>query len=541
MAIETLDPSLGSFVLDSATGPTSATYSPSTQADYSGDGDVDDYALYDDISATFGGAGFLDSNASANQEILLDVKPVTSNSNARLYQGAVVDAVTYGAKNANAGYYIENRPGKLKLGTLSTGNKSQAPSGLTDGTWYYWRITYDPNADTVSLDVYTSAADRTNQTNVWWASGGVDCSGGDSTAGGQPYFQVIDTAARGKGTALYEYIVANVDYGQGGGTLYTQAAPIVAAGVTGLSTMQSYFRSMPIVATGVAVNSIAATFAKTLASVATALPGLSRVLSYFRSHNMVASGVPLVSWVRGYARTFAVQASGVASLVTAKFFSKTVTVIATGVTGLGKFAQMYIARAITATGVIGFSRVATRFRTMAMTALGMATGVKKMFVTSSVVAVCAAASSYAQLILKSFAVTTTGIVTSSWMMVSSFAANIVATGLIGFSRVSTRVRAFAVQATGLVGRSTTTTFRRVLAVVASGVTSISKTTKVVRSVVATGVTGLSAGLLTQVQRAITAVGTAFADTVFIVASSVSTVCTHTAAICRLLLRRRRRR
>jgi len=218
-----LDPSSGNFTLISATGPTSTAYSPSTQADYLGDGDIDDYALaLNDGSAFDESTGFMDSGASNPQIVQFDVlfKSMDTGGNARCYVGSVTDTETNGAKNAGTGYYIEHSgPNNandvgIKFGDISGGNKYTFGNDLVLNTQYYYKVTYDPSADTTQLDIYTDAS----HTSLFESSGALDSSAGpDSMGGGNPVFQAIDCAPRGKGGAPYEVLISNVRLNQSSG------------------------------------------------------------------------------------------------------------------------------------------------------------------------------------------------------------------------------------------------------------------------------------------------------------------------------------
>jgi len=218
MAIENLDPAGGNFTLTSNTGPTTATYTPNTTADYTGDGDVDSFHLYKDISAIFEGgtSGFYDTNATANQVITFDVLMTTDNANARYYIGSAISDVggIDGSKNGTEGTYSEFGPGYIKFGNLIDGTRYTFGQGLTSGTLAYFTLTYDPAADTAQLDWYSDAG----RTTLVESSGALDMSiGPDSLAGGVSTFQAMDTAPRGKGAALYQYKISNVDFNESAG------------------------------------------------------------------------------------------------------------------------------------------------------------------------------------------------------------------------------------------------------------------------------------------------------------------------------------
>ncbi len=226
--VEILDPANGPYILDTTVGPATAVYTPNTSADFTGDGDVDDYALYR-IPPVL---SILDSNAGAPVDFLFSFNIKSGDPNARGYLCSFIDSISHGAKNAQWGCYFEvkdNAPNVLlKFGTVKDGKKVQF-STCVYNTQYWATLRYDPAARTVQVSIYTDAA----RTTLLLSSPTLDTSAGpDDGPGGAGVFQPISMAARGKGTAPYEYWVGEMDFG-GGATL------LISGSVSGLSSVSA--------------------------------------------------------------------------------------------------------------------------------------------------------------------------------------------------------------------------------------------------------------------------------------------------------------
>ena len=179
------------------------TYPTTTSVNVAGDG-VDTFNLmFPSASKFIGALYFLDTNAAQPQVFEFEMTVVVAPAgNSRPFIVGFLDTVTADTAGAGVGMTFRAPP---EWDTIATGGNGTFTMPTTSVKFYY-RYTFDPTANTCTLQMFSDAA-RTTQV---WTSGAADCSGGDGIATGQLYLEMVGHAARS--AEAFEFLIENVNF-----------------------------------------------------------------------------------------------------------------------------------------------------------------------------------------------------------------------------------------------------------------------------------------------------------------------------------------